>query len=525
MGDKQDKHSSVGKSFKIDQRAVKVFLDWVPDNWLPRKQDPDFYIDYLVEIVENGEPTGKHFGVQIKGYEDCTKKTKPLSYSFKTKHLKYYLRSQHPVFLFRVNVTTREGYWLFSQKYLKEKVPRQGLDQQKNLTIQFTADDSLFNDAKFRCLLPEAERFVRDLHPGSPRAALSKREAELESLDPRCSVSISIENGKEHIAVVSNEDFSFTAKINHQGEKKWQRLLERGEKIKVKREHLEFIGAPILQEALKNVEGEFEIEYGKEIPGSVHVISKTEPGKVIPIDGKFRSGTKVFSFRGGFPDSPLSICYETSWDAAFKAKPFNFSLSFKPKNWIGQPILSLAYFDQTASFANAFSGTQGPEIEIFIQGNSLQKGVLSNGNGDIARGIRYVIDWFCRCRWLANHFKINPLFPPFEKLGRKQMDALDRLYVLFTQQGTAVSSPNIQIEFSSDRIVSEDIIASSDKVLRMEKPAQTFNFMGTPVTLDPIQHIFTEVEIISQTKLNDGTVKVVFSGTKNTTRTSSFIQK
>ena len=65
------------------------------------EQDPDFFVDYLVEIVDQGEPTGLHFAAQVKGFEDEPNGQKPLSYSFKTKHLKYYLhRSQHPVFLF-----------------------------------------------------------------------------------------------------------------------------------------------------------------------------------------------------------------------------------------------------------------------------------------------------------------------------------------------------------------------------------------------------------------------------------------
>ncbi len=72
MNDENRKHASVGKTFEIDQRAVKLFLNWLPDDWLPRKQDPDFFVDFLVEIVETGEPTGRHFAVQIKGYEDDT---------------------------------------------------------------------------------------------------------------------------------------------------------------------------------------------------------------------------------------------------------------------------------------------------------------------------------------------------------------------------------------------------------------------------------------------------------------------
>ena len=214
MSKGHNRHSTVGKAFEIDRAAIKIFDGWLPNNWLPRKQDPDFFVDYLVEIVENSEPSGKHFAAQVKGYEDARDEKKALKYPFATKHLKYYLhRSQHPVVLFLINVTTGEGYWLFAQKFLKEKVPHKILDSQDSFTIHFSAEDSLLNSTKFKCLLPEAEKFVRDLHPGSIKAALEKRKADLEAIDPRCSISISVENGNEHVVVTPNEPFSFTTKL------------------------------------------------------------------------------------------------------------------------------------------------------------------------------------------------------------------------------------------------------------------------------------------------------------------------
>ena len=520
----KNKYSTISKAFEIDRAAINIFDGWLPISWLPRKQDPDVFVDYLVEIVENGEPTGLHFAAQVKGFEDAQNGQKPLKYSFETKHLKYYLhRSQHPVVLFLINITTDEGYWFFAQKFLKEKVGSEILNSQDSLTIHFSPEDSLFNKTKFQCLLPEAEKFVRDLHPGSVQAALQKRKANLELLDPRCSVSISVKNGKENIIITPNEVFSFTTRIQNKNEEDWQNLFERGSKLKVMREDLEFTRAPLMQEALKNFGGEFEIQYGKETPGSIHVISTTEPGKVVPIEGQFRSGTRFFNFQGQLPNSPLSISFEVSWEAAMKAECFNLSIAFLPKNWIGQPILNLAYFDQIASFANAFSGTQNPEMEIFFQGNSALRGALASDDANLSKGITQILEWFNKCRWLAKHYGINPLFPSFDKLGKKKMDSLDQLHDLLTQQGVTVASPHIRFEFFVDKIVSEETRSSSDRILRIEKPEQQFDLFSIPVRLGPIRHVFTEMEFVSQTPLDDGTVKVILSGTKDTTRTSSLI--
>lgn len=520
MNDERDKHSSVGKTYEIDQRAIKVFSGCLPDNWLPRKQDPDFFVDYLVEIVTDGEPTGLHFAAQIKGYEDATTGQKTLSYPFKTKHLKYYLhRSQHPVFLFLINVTTREGYWLFAQKHLKEKTSAAVLDAQDSLTIHFSAEDSLFNFTKFKCLLPEAEQFVRNLHPGSVQAAMQKRKADLESKDPRCSVSISIENGKEHIVITPNESFSFKANIHSENVDGWKDFFERGAKVKTGHKELEFVGAPLMQEALKAAGGEVEIQLGTERPGSLHVISKIEVGKIIPIEGRFRSGTRFLTFHGQLPDSPLEIAFEVSLEAALKADPFNLSFSFMPKKWAGQPIQHLAYFDQIVSFAKAFSAKPDPEMEIYCQGNSVLRGSLHSDSSDLTGGMLHALEWFEKCRWLARHFDVNP---PFDKLERKKMDLLEEVYDLLTHLGTRRPAPRIRFSFLGEKL-SDSKIASSDKNLRIEMPQRIIDFFGIPTRLGPIRHDFTDINFVSQSPSNKGDMEVILEGTENTTRTSTLI--
>jgi hypothetical protein len=249
--DKRKNHSSVGKPYEIDQSAIKFFLRCLPNDWLPRKQDPDFFVDYEVETVEQGEPTGLKFAAQVKGYEDVSGK-RPLSYSFNTKHLLYYLeRSKHPVFLFLINVTASEGYWLYAQKHLKEMASQKALANQSSLTLHFNGGDSLSNFTKFRCLLPEAEKFARDLHPGSIWAASQKRKAELESKDPRCSVSVSVKDGVEHITILPKESHSFEMRVSSKNIEGWQNFTERGTEVKVERGEVEIIGAPLLEQALE----------------------------------------------------------------------------------------------------------------------------------------------------------------------------------------------------------------------------------------------------------------------------------
>lgn len=288
------------------------------------------------------------------------------------------------------------------------------------------------NFTKFKCLLHAAEQFVRDLHPGSIQAASLKRKNDLESIDPRCSISISVKDGKEHIEILPKEVFSFTTKMSGQNVQGWTDFWERGAKLVLKEGEFEVVGAPILNEILSS-SGSVEIQYGNEHQGSLHVISKVEPGTVIPIGGYFRAGSKFMNFRGQLANSPLEISFETSFQAAEKGEPIDLSLGFSPSKWAGQRVLSLPYLDQIAAFARSFLGEHNPEMEIFINGNTIVKGEMGGRNSDVFRKVANTVAWFDKCRWLARHYKVMVV--------AKDQAALFRTTHRFPQLGRL---PNLQ---------------------------------------------------------------------------------
>jgi len=55
-----------------------------------RKQEPDFFLDYIVEIVEKGEPSGRQFAVQVKGVEVGENTAMPRRYRAQGKHVRYW---------------------------------------------------------------------------------------------------------------------------------------------------------------------------------------------------------------------------------------------------------------------------------------------------------------------------------------------------------------------------------------------------------------------------------------------------
>jgi Domain of unknown function (DUF4365) len=530
VDDENNKHSSVSNTYEIDQRAIKVFLDWLPDNWLPRKQDPDFFVDYLVEIVDQGESTGLHFAAQVKGFEDEPNGRTQLSYRFKTKHLKYYLhRSQHPVFLFLINATTREGFWFFAQKHLKENVSSKILDDQQSLTIHFSAEDNLLNSTKFKCLLPEAESYVRDLHPGSVQAALQKRKLELESKDPRCSVSISIQDGKEHIVVNPKEDFSFNFRVRKPNTEDWRDFFERGTKLELSPGDFETEGAPLLENLAKASGDNIAIQFGTTHPASVHFVCVTESGtKTIPVDGHMRAGTKFLTFEGGLPNSPLKIDFEVSLEAVQKAEAFQSKIRFSPSKWAGQHILLLNHFDQIKTFAESFLSPVNPKAEIYVRGNSVVNCDLSGGITKTIRQMLNSIEWFRKCRWLSNYYHINPILPALNKLTKDQMEDVDVLYGLLSQPEYVSPAPFVKAAFTTEIVPSENDVKGYDNILTdgllnftlLEK---TVDFFGMPVRVGAIRCQLTGMKLFSKSAMQDGKVELAFEGTQESKQISKFL--
>lgn len=530
MGNENNKHATVGKTFEIDQRAVKTFLSWLPDGWLARKQDPDIFNDYEVEIVEHGEPTGLCFIAQIKGFEENTNGQKPLSYSFKTKHLKYYLeRSQHPVFLFLINVTRREGFWLFAQKHLKEKVTPKILDGQQSVTVHFFTEDNLENSTKFKCLLSEAERYVRDLHPGSIQAAFLKRKAELESKDPRCSVAISIQNGKEHILVSPKEPFSFNLKVHNLNLEDWRNVFERGTKLELPSKGFEIEGAPLLEYLTKLRGDKLAIQFGSCHPASVHFIcNQGAVTKTIPVEGQIKVGTKFLSFEGRLSNSPLKVIFEVSLSAIQNADTFQTEIIYSPSNWAGQRILWLSHFDQIKTFTESFSDSRGPTAEIFIYGNSVVSCDLGGESSPMTQKMSYSIDWFGKCRWLANHYQVNPIFPELDKLTKEQMEGVVELFELLSQSKVISPAPFVKAAFVAETIgvenvVHEDVHFLKDGILNFTLLEKNVDFFGASVPVGAISCSLTDMKLAGKNLQADGKMELVFEGSEGTKQTTTLL--
>lgn len=201
---------------EIDKKAQDIFNDSLPPGWLIRKQDPDIYIDYFVEIAERSRPSGVVFGVQLKGTNSPRYSGSLIKVSFKTKHLSYYLdKVKQPVFLIVIDIRKRQGFWLFAQEWAKNELKDRNWKGQKKIDIKIPLINCLSNVDLLREEVAKAETFMRDLWPSSIPAAIEYAKSSLEQLDQRVQVDVSYEGGKTRFTLHSREPFDF--KIRFKG--------------------------------------------------------------------------------------------------------------------------------------------------------------------------------------------------------------------------------------------------------------------------------------------------------------------
>lgn len=80
----------------------------------PINQENDFGIDGYIELVENGNVSGKLIGIQLKHGDSYFKQETygGFKYFGEYKHLNYYLNSQLPVFIIIMDDDFKRMYWV-----------------------------------------------------------------------------------------------------------------------------------------------------------------------------------------------------------------------------------------------------------------------------------------------------------------------------------------------------------------------------------------------------------------------------
>lgn len=101
-------------SAHIQETESKIaFESLLPSEWVNREQEPDYSLDYQVQIFEGGEATPFYFFAQLKSVDKHLAKP---AYSFQTKKLLYYVKQPFPVMLALYCSADKKIYFEWVQK-------------------------------------------------------------------------------------------------------------------------------------------------------------------------------------------------------------------------------------------------------------------------------------------------------------------------------------------------------------------------------------------------------------------------
>jgi hypothetical protein len=125
-----------------------------------------------------------------------------------------------------------------------------------------------------------------------------------------------------------------------------------------------------LFEAFERVGG--TLSQSIELRGTVSFVCKDRDGKELSklseINGAFTGGFKSVTFHGSLPNSPFSF----NIGPISPGGETNESLfRFSPRNWNGQKLRRLAYFDRLHQFLIGMESSASTELTAFADGNEL----------------------------------------------------------------------------------------------------------------------------------------------------------
>ena len=516
-----DIQPTIGSSYDVDEGARLLFENWIPLRWLKRRMNPDVHIDYRIEVVENGEPRGLHFQVQIKGRSTHKRKAKELAEPLKSKHLRYYLRCEEPVFIFLIDPLTKRGHWLFIQRYLKEKMRGEIPHTQKTLTIKFDSGCSLENQSLFEKELRDAWLYMRNLHPGSPMAAIFAEKKRIEQLHPGHKVQIVATDESMHVQLSPLQPMAGGLKLKFLKEPEESELkafFEKGQSFQANASDIQLGDSAFFPEA---GDSKVTINYGGRFNGCLqfHFSPKNEP-ICIQVDGEWVIAPKRVSFTGQLGESPLKVDFAREMDEKGTWKPCELKFRLQWVAWAGQPFLALAYFAEL----DAFFKRDEFFLRFYVRGHQIwqpEKVELNNSGRKLP--IK-AMDWLQKCRDVTQCLGGNPPFPAAKEINELESDDV-RLMVKLIDSGIHEQS-----------IVGEEVGISGEGPPEMIEIGKKFltaswtescreiNFFGIKIPFGPLIHTWTDLELVAAHPVSENRTEMTFKGGSKSTWKIEYIR-
>lgn len=517
---------------EINKIAQNIFHDSIPPAWLIRGQEPDYHIDYFVEIADKKGPTGTVFGIQLKGTASPKYAKNHIKLFMKTKHISYYLdKVKQPIFIIIIDIINKIGYYSFIQEWLNGPINKNWRNA-KTMAINIPCDN-LINDAEnFRKAIYHAENYMRDLWPSSIIASINYEKNRLKNLDPRFKISVSHIDGHTRYGLRPKENINF--KIIFKNSKIFQKgvidFYKRGMPFSIEIDQIRKIeGSKILEEAFeKSIQGKLTIEPSQKINSYIILYTFNELNQetsiLYNINGTILGGKNEFCFQGGIQDSPLKI--KILGKFAKIGLKLEYKINFEYKKWEGLSVKILPFFDRLYSFFKSIINGDNIKLICEIKGQQFFEVIFNIIDGEINIIYNY-LNLLHKARIIALDNNIDLILPKYNLISKYDINNIELIYDLIMQEeyrqvrsNAIINAEIIPNENFYEKFGKEDNEKYLSMPLNIEVPDSKFNIFGSEIRLGPLRYILTNPKIIIK-KINNGkNIKnrkrqIILEGTKN----------
>lgn len=452
--------STVSKSHQIDEAAQRLFRGCLPESWVIKKQEPDYHIDYLVEIVNEEELTGVEFYVQLKGSRKFSKKKKHVSLQMKAKHLKYYRNKSHrPVFIIVADLQHKQCYWLFIQEYIERYIAdlNETTAIKKSINIPISNELSQSQIDVFKQVVVDSGKYMRELWPSSINAAVDLKLNTMKKLDPRLNIDISMGNGVTNYSMAPKPGVEFEADFNlsfpENELEKLKEIIDYGGFKKLSVNKLKIDGSELLSDLFNSDKGSnIAVEFGKSvdkaIESEIEFLIGNDKRTLSGVCGVMHHGEKGSKFTGELKNSPFSLqmlCTRKNDNGL----TVQFTCGFNQNKWADRNVLSLPFYEKLYNFYKDIDGDIQFSLALLSEGNTLFRGssdaILKF---DDIRGEVEYLTLIKKIRNIASKYSIDLILPSVDKFSDEDWENIEFLSSGSLGSGYSKSAEGITADLS-----------------------------------------------------------------------------
>jgi hypothetical protein len=390
--------------------------------FIARLRSPDISIDRVVEIKDGTRPTGREFGVQVKGTDDEYKDKKFHSFSVETDTVKYWVSDyRHPVFVVRAFVgeqnTEKKIFWCCVDTFIEElDKTKPEWSKQETISFHFLKENDFNNLNGFLSELEKAERIKRDKFPSSPLAAIKARRKQLEKEHPGLIVQdYEVKGESEHVSFVAAKPFSMSFGFtNKESSDQFFGSIDRPRSLSIPLEHIEFDEAGPMKTLFDRAKhGTLEFRPPVSDEGSIIFSCEGEGPRNLVISTLIEGGNGKLLITTKNNSTPFYLSLLVAYN--FDTKTIEITeheVRHDFSCWRNTNLEDLHEFERVAGVFLAIFKKKKIEAEVYVkQGHVFSFSMIPNDE-EYMQGVLY-LDLIARMRFL------QPLFEEKLRFGKK----------------------------------------------------------------------------------------------------------